>query len=216
MAISRPSSKPKTAQTFEGYTVDAEADLVLECAPVTIDPRPIIGVCWLAFFVAWFIAVLVYGGGGRRQTTAGSIGLRLMMLAAAYLSVRYGERFQPFGDFANGLAMAGAILCVAGLAFAVWARVSLGRSWGMPMAQHDNPELVTSGPYRFVRHPIYTALGAMLLGTSLVFPVAALPCLATVAYMVFAARREERDMEQRFPAYAEYRRRSKFIVPFIL
>jgi len=190
---------------------------VLEFAPVTIDPRPIIGVCWLAFFVAWFIAVLVYGGGGRRQTTAGSIGLRFMMLMAAFLSVRYGELFQPFGDFANGVAMAGAILCVAGLLFAIWARVSLGRSWGMPMAQHDNPELVTSGPYRLVRHPIYTALAAMLIGTSLVFPVAALPCLATTTYMVFAARREERDMEQRFPgAYAEYMRRSKFIVPFLL
>ena len=190
---------------------------MLEFAPVTIDPRAIIGICWLAFFVAWFIAVLIYGGGGRRQTTAGSIGLRLMMLAAAYLSVRYGELFQPFGNLTNGFALAGAILCVLGLAFAIWARVTLGHSWGMPMAQHDNPELVTSGPYALVRHPIYTALAAMLIGTALVFPVAALPCLATTTYMVFAARREERDMEQRFPGtYSEYMRRSKFIVPFLL
>ena len=189
---------------------------MLECGPVTIDPRPIIGVCWLAFFVAWFIAVLIYGGGGRRRTTAGSIGLRLMMLAAAYLSVRYGDSIRPLGDLTNGLGTAGAILCVAGLMFAIWARVSLGRSWGMPMAQHDSPELVTSGPYRLVRHPIYTALAAMLIGTSLVFPVAALPCALTITYMVFAARREERDMEQRFPgSYAEYARRSKFIVPFL-
>ena len=192
------------------------AVLVLEFAPVTIDPRAIIGVCWLAFFVAWFIAVLIYGGGGRRHTTPGSIGLRLMMLAAAYLSVRYGEGFQPFGHLTNNVATAGAIVCLVGLVFAIWARVSLGRSWGMPMAQHDNPELVTSGPYRLVRHPIYTALAAMLIGTSLVFPVAALPCALTVTYMVFAARREERDMEQRFPAYAEYKQRSKFIVPFVL
>lgn len=189
---------------------------MLECAPVTIDPRSVIGVCWLAFFVAWFIAVLIYGGGGRRQTTPGSLGLRLMMLAAAYLSVRYGDSIRPFGNLTNGLAAAGAILCVAGLQFAIWARVSLGRSWGMPMAQHDNPELVTSGPYALVRHPIYTALAAMLLGTALVFPVAALPCVFTIAYMVFAARREERDMEQRFPTYAEYKQRSKFIVPFLL
>jgi len=53
--------------------------------------------------------------------------------------------------------------------------------------------------------------------TPIVFPVAALPCLATTTYMVFAARREERDMEQRFPGtYSEYMRRSKFIVPFLL
>jgi isoprenylcysteine carboxyl methyltransferase (ICMT) family protein YpbQ len=196
--------------------VDATAALVLEFAPVTIDPRSIIATCWLAFLVAWFIGVLIYGGGGRRPITAGSLGLRFLMLAAAYLSVRYGDSVRPFGDFTNGFATAGAVLCVAGLLFAIWARVALGRSWGMPMAQHDNPELVTSGPYALVRHPIYTALAAMLIGTSLVFPVAAIPCAITIVYMMLAARREERDMEQRFPgAYSEYMRRSKFIVPFL-
>jgi protein-S-isoprenylcysteine O-methyltransferase Ste14 len=216
MATSRRSSKPKTALPREGYTVDAKAVVVLESAPVTIDPRPIIGISWLAFFVAWFIAALIYGGGGRRPVTAGSIGLRLLMLAAAYFSVVYGDAVRPFGALAPRFAFAGAVLCVAGLLFAIWARIALGRSWGMPMAQHDNPELVTSGPYRLVRHPIYTALAAMLIGTSLVFPVAAIPCAITIVYTVFAARREERDMEQRFPAYAEYRQRSKFIVPFLI
>ena len=189
---------------------------MLEFAPVTIDPRAIIGIAWLAFFFAWLVAAMIYGGGGGRRITAGSIGLRLMMLAAAYLSVRYGDSIRPFGNFTNGLAAAGAVLCVTGLMFAIWARVALGRSWGMPMTQHDDAELVTSGPYRFVRHPIYTALAAMLIGTSLAFPVAAIPCSLTVVYMVLAARREERDMEQRFPgAYSEYARRSKFIVPFL-
>ena len=190
---------------------------MLQSAPVTIDPRPIIGAAWLAFFVAWFIAMLIYGGGGRRTTTAGSLGLRVLMLAGAYLAVRFGDSVRPFGNLTDGAAMAGAALCVLGLAFAIWARVALGRSWGMPMAQHDSPELVTSGPYRLVRHPIYTALAAMLIGTSLVFPIAALPCAIMIVYMVYAARREERDMERRFPgAYSDYTRRSKFIVPFLL
>jgi protein-S-isoprenylcysteine O-methyltransferase Ste14 len=190
---------------------------VLEFAPVTIDPRPIIGISWLAFFIAWLVAAMIYGSGGRRRTTAGPIALRLMMLAAIYLSFRYGDSFRPLGNFTDGVAMAGAILCVNGLAFAIWARVTLGRSWGMPMAQHESPELVTSGPYSLVRHPIYTALAAMLIGTSLVFPVAVVPCSLTIVYMVFAARREERDMEQRFPGvYSDYMRRSKFIVPFLL
>ena len=189
---------------------------MLQSAPVTIDPRQIIGLSWLAFFIAWFIAMMIYGGGGRRRTTAGSIGLRVLMLTAAYLAVRYGDSVRPFRELTNGIAMAGALLCVAGLLFAVSARVALGRSWGMPMAQHDDPELVVSGPYRFVRHPIYTGLGAMLIGTSLAFPVAAVPCGITIVYMVFAARREERDMHQRFPgAYPEYTRRSKFLVPFL-
>jgi len=190
---------------------------VVQSAPVTIDPRPVIGFSWIAFFIAWAILAMVYGGGsGRRQTTAGSIGLRLAMLAAAYLSVRYGDAIRPFGEFSARVGQAGAIVCVLGLAFAIWARVSLGRSWGMPMTLHDDPELVTSGPYRYVRHPIYTGMGAMLIGTSLVFPVAAIPCAITIVYTIYAARREERDMEKRFPGvYPDYARRSKFLVPFL-
>ena len=90
----------------------------------------------------------------------------------------YGDSVRPFGDFTDGAATAGVMLCILGLQFAVWARVTLGRSWGMPMTLHANPELVTAGPYRYVRHPIYTGLSAMLIGTSLVYPVAAAPCLA--------------------------------------
>ena len=84
------------------------------------------------------------------------------------------------------------------------------------MTLHDNPELVTSGPYSLVRHPIYTALSVMLIGTSLVFPFMVVPSLIMIVYCTLAARREERDMTQRFPSYADYKRRSKFIVPFLL
>jgi len=188
---------------------------VLQSAPVTIDPKAIIGVSWLAFFVAWFIAMTIYGGGGRR-TTAGSIGLRVLLLTGAYLAVRYGDSVRPFRELTDGVAMAGAVLCVVGLLFAVWARVALGRSWGMPMTLAEGPELVTSGPYRLVRHPIYTGLSLMLMGTSLVYPVAVAPCAIAIVYSAFAARREERDMQQRFPeAYPGYRKRSKFLVPFL-
>jgi protein-S-isoprenylcysteine O-methyltransferase Ste14 len=196
--------------------VDTKTVSVVESASVTIDPRLIIGVCWLAFFIAWAIMAMIYGGGGRRSRNAAAIGLRLLMVAAAYLSVTYGYALQPFGAFTERVAIAGAIICFLGLQFAIWARVTLGRSWGMPMTLHDNPELVTSGPYSLVRHPIYTALSVMLIGTSLVFPFMVLPSLIMIVYCTFAARREERDMTQRFPSYADYKRRSKFIVPFLL
>jgi protein-S-isoprenylcysteine O-methyltransferase Ste14 len=63
------------------------------------------------------------------------------------------------------LAAIGALVFACGIALAVWARLHLGRNWGMPMTQRAEPELVTSGPYRFVRHPIYTGLLTALLGT---------------------------------------------------
>jgi protein-S-isoprenylcysteine O-methyltransferase Ste14 len=93
----------------------------------------------------------------------------------------------------------------------------MGSNWGMPMTQHANPELVTSGPYRVVRHPIYTGLSAMFVGTALAYPLTALPCAIVIAYSLYGAKREEHDMEQRFgDKYRDYRQRSKFILPFLI
>ena len=55
-------------------------------------------------------------------------------------------------------AVIGLVFFVLGLGLAVWARLHIGRNWGTPMTQKNEPELVTSGPYRFVRHPIYSGL----------------------------------------------------------
>jgi protein-S-isoprenylcysteine O-methyltransferase Ste14 len=179
----------------------------------------VVAVCWIVFVAAWAILATIFGGGGRRYQSPRALGVRILLAIAIVLGVRYGTlaSFEPSGDLASGAAAAGAALCVVGLAFAVWARVALGRNWGMPMTLHENPELVTSGPYRYVRHPIYTGLTAMLIGTSLVYPLAAIPCALMIAYTVFSALREERDMEARFPeAYPEYKKRSKMLVPFLI
>jgi protein-S-isoprenylcysteine O-methyltransferase Ste14 len=86
------------------------------------------------------------------------------------------------------LAVIGAVLFACGIALAVWARLHLGRNWGMPMTQRAEPELVTSGPYRFVRHPIYTGLQAAMLGTALVNNLLGLIVVASSsAWPVFAS-----------------------------
>lgn len=179
----------------------------------------IIVFCWLGFLISWAICAMTFKSRGRQSQTSAGRGIRLLLAGAILVTIQFGASlaWQPFGPYAFDVAAAGAALCVVGLAFAIWARVVLGRNWGMPMTQHESPELVTSGPYRFVRHPIYTGLGAMMIGTALVHPFAALPCACWVAYSVFSALREERDMEQRFPGvYAEYKKRSKMLVPFLL
>ena len=175
--------------------------------------------CWLGFLITWAICAMTFKSGGRQSQTRAGRGIRLLLAVAVLVSIELGVAFawQPFGAYGRDVAAAGAALCVGGLAFAIWARVAIGSNWGMPMTQHESPELVTSGPYRFVRHPIYTGLGAMMIGTALAHPFAALACACWVAYSVFSALREERDMEQRFPGvYDEYKRRSKMLVPFLL
>ncbi|MDQ6623225.1 MAG: isoprenylcysteine carboxylmethyltransferase family protein [Verrucomicrobiota bacterium] len=60
-----------------------------------------------------------------------------------------------------------ALLCLAGLAICLWARATLGRNWSGAITLKEEHELIERGPYRFVRHPIYTGMLAMFLATAL-------------------------------------------------
>lgn len=116
------------------------------------------------------------------------------------------------------LEVAGVVLLATGLALAVVARVYLGRNWGMPMTEKDEPELVTSGPYRFVRHPIYSGILLAILGTALATNILWLTALAVLgAYFIYSATVEERLMTSAFPAtYPSYRARTKMLIQFVL
>jgi protein-S-isoprenylcysteine O-methyltransferase Ste14 len=166
----------------------------------------VVGICWIAFFAAWAILAIVFGQGGRRNYSSMSIGVRLILAVIVVIGIRFASRAptQDFSAYMGRMAGVGTGLCIIGLAFAIWARVLLGRNWGMPMTLHEDPELVTTGPYRYVRHPIYTGLIAMFIGTSLVYSPVALPGMFVIAYSLYSAVREERDMRKRFPeAYTE-------------
>jgi protein-S-isoprenylcysteine O-methyltransferase Ste14 len=112
-----------------------------------------------------------------------------------------------------------AVLCIAGLAFCVWARVTLGRNWSGTITFKEGHELIERGPYRLVRHPIYTGLLAMFLATA----IAAGHLGGVVAVMLaFASfwvklKEEEKLMLQQFPdQYGSYQQRVKRIIPFVL
>jgi protein-S-isoprenylcysteine O-methyltransferase Ste14 len=92
------------------------------------------------------------GRGGRRRIPLQGLGVLSVLLLVRVF------RGGSLGIHSPVLGAIGAIVFASGIALAVWARVQLGRNWGLPMTQKDEPELVTSGPYRFVRHPIYSGL----------------------------------------------------------
>jgi hypothetical protein len=105
-------------------------------------------VIWIVFGIYWFVSALSAkeGRGSRR---------RIPLNGLTALAVVLLLRFLGGGSLAIDSPVLGAVgvaLCVAGLAVAVWARVDLGRNWGMPMTQKSEPELITSGPYRLIRH----------------------------------------------------------------
>lgn len=116
------------------------------------------------------------------------------------------------------LGVIGAIVFASGLLLAVWARIHLGHNWGMPMTQKQEPELVTDGPYRLVRHPIYTGILLGMVGTGLAISLWWLiACVLIGAYFIHSARVEEGNLMRTFPRqYPSYRARTKMLIPFVL
>jgi protein-S-isoprenylcysteine O-methyltransferase Ste14 len=108
---------------------------------------------------------------------------------------------------------------MAGLAVALWARVILGRNWSGVVTLKEGHELVERGPYRFVRHPIYTGILTMFFATALVQGHVAgfAGVLLMFASFWIKLSREEKLMLQQFPErYAAYQHRAKRIIPFVL
>jgi protein-S-isoprenylcysteine O-methyltransferase Ste14 len=164
--------------------------------------RASIIVTWAMFWTYWLGSALaakrsVRGSGRRDLVLRGMTGLAIALLLAVSSTI---------------------VLLLAGLAFAVWARVHLGDNWGMPMTQRAEPELVTSGPYTYVRHPIYSGLLLAGLGTSLAVNLIGLPLLMLLlGYFLISARIEERHLGAVFPdSYPAYVARSKSLVPFVI
>ena len=175
-----------------------------------------LAVGWAAFWLYWILAASSMKRG--RVLWSRELRIRIVIVALAILLFRvgafrnYGNNTEPWRD-AVGLA-----LVALGLGFAVWARVHIGRNWGTPMTQKAEPELVTSGPYRLVRHPIYAGILLAGVGTAIALSWLWLTAFAlTAVYFVYAAKVEERFLVEQFPGdYPAYRRSTRMLVPFLL
>jgi protein-S-isoprenylcysteine O-methyltransferase Ste14 len=88
----------------------------------------------------------------------------------------------------------------------------------MPMTQKDQPELLTSGPYRLVRHPIYSGILLAVLGTALATNLYLLIAVGVPGfYFVYSAKVEEKLLTASFPGtYPRYRGQTKMLIPFVL
>jgi protein-S-isoprenylcysteine O-methyltransferase Ste14 len=182
-----------------------------QCSAMSL--RDSVLVVWGVFGLYWLVAAVGVKAGSRSRR-ARPPGL-LLLVALILLRIFKADSLAVDSPV---LKAAGVILLLTGLGLAVWARIYLGRNWGMPMTEKAEPELVTSGPYRFVRHPIYSGLLLAILGTALATNIYWLIALGVMGiYFVYSARVEERLLTMSFPsAYPGYRAKTKLLVPFLL
>ena len=178
---------------------------------------------WLAWALYWAAAARGVKQAARREplwSRAAHIGPLLAaaaLLCAPRLPWALLHERLPFAR--DAAAWLGAVIASLGLALTVWARVHLGRNWSGTVTVKQGHELVRTGPYAWVRHPIYTGLLLMLLGTALALGEwrGVLALLIAFAALWRKLKLEERWMRETFgEAYDDYRRGVKALLPGLL
>jgi protein-S-isoprenylcysteine O-methyltransferase Ste14 len=186
--------------------------------------RLVILALWLVFALYWAISAISAKRGVRNAIWWRHLIVRLaiavlIMIGVQFPAIRHTLQTVLRQHPSNMLVQAmGTLLVGFGIAFAIAARVYIGRNWGMPMSRKEDPELVTGGPYSFVRHPIYGGILVALLGSAIGYGLIWLPALLLLApYFIYSARREEALMCEQFPEqYPAYMQRTKMLLPFVL
>jgi len=177
---------------------------------------------WL-IYAFWLILIgyLTISAIGVKQETqrhlVQSFGLLLAIIAAFLLPRLPIFQFVNFTQTNPVLNSIGVILCVAGMAILISARQHLGKNWSQTVAVKKGHELVTSGPYRYVRHPMYTGGLIAAIGSAVVCGGAWIFLLVILgALFLWRVGAEDKLMAQQFPnEYPGYKKRTKALIPFI-
>jgi protein-S-isoprenylcysteine O-methyltransferase Ste14 len=190
-------------------------------APSALAIQHLIGAMWLAWLIYWFVAARDVKRARWRETgVSRALYVVPLLLCAILLAHRplslslLTMRFAPPGLL---LSLSGALACAAGIALAIWARRHLGRNWSGTVTVKEGHTLIRSGPYRFVRHPIYSGLLLALAGTAAA--IGEVRGVLAVACAVLGFLRkihvEEQQMSQTFAEYRQYREETAALIPLL-
>lgn len=179
-----------------------------------------IGALWLAWVVYWVVAARDAKPTQRIESPGSRLGHVLPLALAAWM---LGTRTLPGGVLGGKivepgamLSSAGVALVAAGLAFSAWARWHLGRNWSGIVTVKENHELVRDGPYRFVRHPIYTGLLLAFIGMAVARDEWRGIVAIAIAWLALWRKLllEERWMVEQFgDAYRQFRAEVPALIP---
>ena len=177
---------------------------------------------WGAWALYWLISAFGTKKTARREPFGPRLVYILIGVVGAVLIAAHRLPWSPLMNLrlwrrsALGYWIGLAVL-LAGVALAVWARVHLGRNWSGTVTVKEDHELIRSGPYGYVRHPIYTGLITGLIGTAICSGTlrAAIGVAIISAALYVKSRTEERFMRETFPGqYPQYCEQVPALVPF--
>lgn len=178
---------------------------------------------WILIGIYWVAASIRVKAVARQERSASRAWHLLIMVIAFILLFRsvtsvgpLASRFVPADQW---ICWTGLAITIAGCSFAVWSRIFIGSNWSATVTIKQSHELIRSGPYAIVRHPIYAGFLTAVLGTAIV--LGEIRGLAALALAFFGwwqkAVQEEQFLRDQFPdAYPKYCREVKRLIPFIL
>ncbi|MFI5361273.1 MAG: methyltransferase family protein [Elusimicrobiota bacterium] len=189
---------------------------------MVLTPETVVNYAWAAWFASWLAAAFWSDQAAKRPGFGAEALYRGVELVGFALLFGAGERFG--GSYvlwvvndAAGWALAG--VSALGFLFCWWARIHLGRLWSARVTKKADHRVVDTGPYGFVRHPIYTGLLAAAFSTAVLKGTTGALAGAAVATAGFwiKARLEERFLSAELGAevYAAYRARVPMLIPFL-
>ncbi|HAM51051.1 MAG TPA: hypothetical protein DCP92_10320 [Nitrospiraceae bacterium] len=181
--------------------------------------------CWAIFLIYWFLAAFsvkrtAEGRGLRRW------GWRFPILAAVLLAI-FIKKSRLFPKSAAeailwqrtlAVGIASDLITLIGLIVALWARSTLGGNWSYDVVLKENHELIERGPYAYVRHPIYSGVLLMILGSAIISGRAGSFIVLAILFLGlwFKALQEEKLLAKHFPeVYPKYKQRVKAFIPFL-
>jgi protein-S-isoprenylcysteine O-methyltransferase Ste14 len=182
----------------------------------------IIAGLWILMGIIWLAAAIRSKRVVRMQSAASrfvQIGLSVLGFLMVFdYDIGFGPLDRRVLPPHLAAAAAGLALTVLGMALALWARVQIGGNWSSSVTLKESHELIRSGPYAFVRHPIYSGLLLALLGAAISYGAIRGfigVALAVVAWKLKSATEESFMSEQFGEQYALYRRQVKAFIPFV-
>jgi protein-S-isoprenylcysteine O-methyltransferase Ste14 len=189
---------------------------------MSLSPHRLIIDAWFVLLGVWLLAAITTKRAVKKQSDGSRILQTALVLVAYFLifdpqtAVGFlGLRFLPSSAAVSWMGVA---ITIAGLSIAIWAHFFIGRDWSSSVTVKQDHQLIRTGPYAVVRHPIYSGLLLALLGSAIelgevrgLIAVA----LATISWRLKSLI-EEQFMSQQFGAeYTSYKQHVKALVPFI-
>ena len=189
---------------------------------MTIQPNRVLEIIWIGWLISWAAASFWSNRAQKRAPTLESWTYRAAMIAGGILLVPFtgpllGEK--PIWQINDAGMYALAALMLAGLALTWWARICLGPLWSSTITRKEDHKVIDTGPYAFVRHPIYSGLMIALVATAAA--EGRLTALFGAALIILGvwlkARTEERFLltELGPEIYGAYCRRVAMLIPFL-